>query len=38
MYVDANDFLIIDPDEERLKKRRPGKGNFQYTIADENGR
>jgi len=39
MYVDANDVLIIDPDEEAPERKGDlGKGNFQYTITDENGK
>jgi general secretion pathway protein K len=39
MYIDANDVLIIDPDEEAPERKGDlGKGNFQYTITDENGK
>jgi hypothetical protein len=39
MYVDANDVLIIDPDEEAPERKGDlGKGSFQYTITDENGK
>jgi len=39
MYVDGNGVLIIDPESE-LPERKDnlGKGNYQYTITDENGR
>ena len=39
MYVDGNGVLIVDPESE-LPERKDnlGKGNFQYTITDENGR
>jgi type II secretory pathway component PulK len=39
MYVDGDGVLILDPDIE-LPERKDnlGKGNFQYTITDENGR
>ncbi len=39
MYVDANDVLIIGPDEEAPERKGDlGKGNFEYTITDENGK
>jgi len=39
MYVDANDVLILDPDEDVPERKGDlGKGNFQYTITDENGK
>jgi len=39
MYVDANDVLILDPDADAPERKGDlGKGNFQYTITDENGK
>jgi hypothetical protein len=39
MYVDENNVLIIDPDEDVPERKGDlGKGNFQYTITDEYGK
>lgn len=39
MYVDGNDVLIIDPDEEAPERKDSlGNGNYMYTITDEYGK